>query len=120
MVIAEISGNVMLHGMLCGIDNFSTMADRALVACRDRRGDLRRRRRQRLQAVPLHARGSRDNVLRPERPVALKYPIAGLAICCCCLAVYLRPTRWTASALALLQAVAAVDHQQDAVDIAGA
>lgn len=23
--------------------------------------------------------------------VALKYPIAGLAICCCCLAVYLRP-----------------------------
>jgi uncharacterized membrane protein len=23
--------------------------------------------------------------------VALKYPIVGLAICCCCLAVYLRP-----------------------------
>ncbi|MER8630309.1 hypothetical protein NKH55_11135 [Mesorhizobium opportunistum] len=58
MVIAEISGNVMLCGMLCDID-------------------LRRRRRQRLQAVPLHARGSRDNVLRPERPVALKYPIGG-------------------------------------------
>ncbi|TIV48185.1 MAG: DUF1211 domain-containing protein [Mesorhizobium sp.] len=24
-------------------------------------------------------------------PVALKYPIIGLAICCCCLAMYLRP-----------------------------